>query len=621
MQFNEVTVDGQGNVTGTLSTLGTSPLSATAPYTATFSTSTLSAKSYNVQAVYITDGLFAGSSSAVGLETVTQIAPSIVWQPNVATIGYGTALGIDQLNATVLTDTHNNRDIRGTFIYDSPLGTVLPAGDKNVMVTFKPDDMTTYSIQTATVTIHVTPATLTVTADSQARNYGVDNPSFTFQYGPFVNGETAAIVTTPPTCSTTATSASAVGNYDITCSGGVAPNYSFNYVNNTLTINQATPTITWKPPASIDYGTPLDGTQLNATASTPGGFTYTPAAGAVLDIGTQTLSATFAPTDTTNYTGASASVTMAVNQAFGAQSLYLSTSSLAFGNEGLQVTSAARTVTLTNRSGAAVSPVIPASAGAFATSAGSCASVVPNSKSCTFTVIFTPTAAGAVAPATLNVQAGAATLPLALTGTGVQPLYLSTSTLDLGTVGMGVSTAAKTVYVYNYSGAAITPTIPASVGDYIITPGSTCGSVPNTKFCTFTVAFKPSGTSPSPNSLTIQANQTTQLSLPLSGTGVQPLYLNTSALAFGNEGVGVTATNTVYLYNYSGSQVNAQIPASTPTFTVGGGAGCASLANNASCNFTVTFNAPSTPGVVPSTPLNVMVGATTLPLTATGRGV
>jgi hypothetical protein len=42
------------------------------------------------------------------------------------------------------------------------------------------------------------------------------------------------------------------------------------------------PTLTWTNPASIVYGTPLSSDQLNATASVPGTFTYSPPAGTVL---------------------------------------------------------------------------------------------------------------------------------------------------------------------------------------------------------------------------------------------------------------------------------------------------------------------------------------------------
>ena len=56
-------------------------------------------------------------------------------------------------------------------------------------------------------------------------------------------------------------------------------------------------TVTWNTPSDITYGTPLDGTQLNATANVPGTWNYTPAASTVLGAGTHDLSVTFTPTD------------------------------------------------------------------------------------------------------------------------------------------------------------------------------------------------------------------------------------------------------------------------------------------------------------------------------------
>src|ERR1041385_4247288 len=81
------------------------------------------------------------------------------------------------------------------------------------------------------------------------------------------------------------------------------------------TPGKTTPTITWATPAAITYGTALSSTQLDATASVPGTFTYTPAASTVLTAGTQTLSVSFAPTDTTHYNSASATVSLTVNKA------------------------------------------------------------------------------------------------------------------------------------------------------------------------------------------------------------------------------------------------------------------------------------------------------------------
>ncbi len=73
------------------------------------------------------------------------------------------------------------------------------------------------------------------------------------------------------------------------------------------------PTITWSNPANIVYGTALSGTQLDATASVPGVFAYTPTAGTVLSVGQgQVLSVMFNPTDTTDYTSATATATINV---------------------------------------------------------------------------------------------------------------------------------------------------------------------------------------------------------------------------------------------------------------------------------------------------------------------
>jgi glucuronoarabinoxylan endo-1,4-beta-xylanase len=75
------------------------------------------------------------------------------------------------------------------------------------------------------------------------------------------------------------------------------------------------PTITWAAPAAIVYGTALSSTQLNATASVPGSFAYSPSAGTIPSAGTQTLTVTFTPTDTKTYSTATASVSLTVNKA------------------------------------------------------------------------------------------------------------------------------------------------------------------------------------------------------------------------------------------------------------------------------------------------------------------
>lgn len=80
-----------------------------------------------------------------------------------------------------------------------------------------------------------------------------------------------------------------------------------------LTVNPATPTINWPAPAAIASGTTLSSTQLDATANTAGTFTYNPLAGTILSAGSHTLGVTFTPTDTTDYTTATGSVSITVN--------------------------------------------------------------------------------------------------------------------------------------------------------------------------------------------------------------------------------------------------------------------------------------------------------------------
>ena len=79
-----------------------------------------------------------------------------------------------------------------------------------------------------------------------------------------------------------------------------------------LVVNKAIPTILWTTPAPITFGTRLGSTQLDATASVPGSFSYSPAAGVLLQPGTQTLSVTFTPSDTTDYTSPTATTSVSV---------------------------------------------------------------------------------------------------------------------------------------------------------------------------------------------------------------------------------------------------------------------------------------------------------------------
>ena len=175
-----------------------------------------------------------------------------------------------------------------------------------------------YASATAQQLLTVNRATLTVTAGDASRLYGSENPAFSVTYSGFVNNEDQSKLAGAPVLATTADITSPVAGYPITVASGnlFSNNYTFSFVNGALTLDKATPVITWGNPSAITYGTALDGTQLNATANVPGAFSYSPPAGTLLNGGTgQTLSVAFAPADTLNYTTATASVAINVVQA------------------------------------------------------------------------------------------------------------------------------------------------------------------------------------------------------------------------------------------------------------------------------------------------------------------
>jgi hypothetical protein len=104
----------------------------------------------------------------------------------------------------------------------------------------------------------------------------------------------------------------AAGAYSVTVTATDAAQVSGS-VAFTITVDPATPVVSWANPASIVFGTVLGPAQLDATASVPGTFSYSPAAGTLLPPGGgQSLQVTFTPADSADYTSASATAAISV---------------------------------------------------------------------------------------------------------------------------------------------------------------------------------------------------------------------------------------------------------------------------------------------------------------------
>lgn len=136
------------------------------------------------------------------------------------------------------------------------------AGSVNITALQTGDDF--YKAATdVTQPLGVNKAPLTITANDDRILQGATIPTFTVSYSGFVNGDTETSLTTLPTATTTATSSSPIGTYDITVSGAASPNYDHTYVKGTLTISAA------QQPQSISFG-PLTAQTYGAADLDPG---------------------------------------------------------------------------------------------------------------------------------------------------------------------------------------------------------------------------------------------------------------------------------------------------------------------------------------------------------------
>jgi hypothetical protein len=121
------------------------------------------------------------------------------------------------------------------------------AGQQSFSASYSGD--TNDSPSSATVTLAVSPAVLTVAAANQTRVAGVANPTFTYSFSGFLYSDTSSVVSGAATFTTTATLSSAAGQYPIVFGSSTltATNYTFNYIGAVLTVTAPDFTIAATP--------------------------------------------------------------------------------------------------------------------------------------------------------------------------------------------------------------------------------------------------------------------------------------------------------------------------------------------------------------------------------------
>ncbi|HKS96923.1 MAG TPA: SBBP repeat-containing protein [Terriglobia bacterium] len=219
--------------------------------------------------------------------------------------------------------------------------------------------------------------------------------------------------------------------------------------------------------------------------------------------------------------------------------------SINFGNQALDVTSAAQTVTVTNAGSAALQISSVTASSLFAETNTCTGPVAAGGGTCTISVTFTPTSAAAeTGQITINDNAAGSPHVINLSGTGVAQaaaVTFSPTSLTFPNTAVGATSASQTVTVTNSGSATLTFTTIAATGDYSET--NNCGtSLAVNASCVVTVIFKPTQTGTRSGAVTFTDNGTSSpQTVSLTGNGT-PVFALTSTATSNTIVIGTTST-------------------------------------------------------------------------------
>jgi trimeric autotransporter adhesin len=203
----------------------------------------------------------------------------------------------------------------------------------------------------------------------------------------------------------------------------------------------------------------------------------------------------------------------------------LSLASVAFGNQVVNTTSLAKSITLLNYQTVPLTIAAISAIGDFAQTSN--CPISPNTlapgASCKISVTFTPTVVGArTGTLTVNDDASNSPQTAQLSGSGVAPVILSTRSVTFGSQVVSSTSAAKNITLKNNQQVALTIGSISASSDYAQT--SNCPLTPNTlaagSSCTISVTFTPSALGTQTGTLSVTDNASTSpQAVSLSGTG------------------------------------------------------------------------------------------------------
>jgi hypothetical protein len=139
-------------------------------------------------------------------------------------------------------------------------------GAGSVVINYSNEGNENYDALSYNDTIDVDQAILTVSIEDQASVFGLDLPEFDLSYEGFVGEDGIDDLDALPIAQTAAVKGSDAGDYEVTISGGLDDNYTFEYEYGVLTIAKATQQITFVPVENISLNQ-TSGVALSAMSS------------------------------------------------------------------------------------------------------------------------------------------------------------------------------------------------------------------------------------------------------------------------------------------------------------------------------------------------------------------
>lgn len=345
-------------------------------------------------------------------------------------------------------------------------------------------------------------------------------------------------------------------------------------------------------------GSPLN----NLTVSAGGVFSQTNNCPTTLQPGSNcTVSVTFTPSASGSVTGAlnvsddsynaGPAQTLVLNGTGTTPSATLTPAALSFSSQVIGTTSSARSVTLQSTGTGPLQVSQITVSGPFAETDNCTAAPIASGSSCTISVTFSPLATGS-AGGSIAITDNAGTQTVSLSGSGVNPVTFSPTSLSFGNLATGSTSAARSVTVTNRMSTALSIGGIAASGPFAIAT-NTCGSsIAGNGNCTVGVTFTPTGLGAATGTLTFTDGAVTSpQTVALSGTGTAPVTLSTNSISFNNTVVGQTSTSrSVTLTNQQTSALSFASIVTSAGFSIASNTCGASIAAGANCAIGVTFS-------------------------------